>query len=306
MTLPTVDAISLADLQKKLDAKSILLVDVLPPEHYAARRIPGAVNACVYEMTFQKTMAELAPAKDAAVVLYGAGPDSQDSIAAADKLGREGYTALSVFHGGLTEWRDNDLPLEGDAADVVEPPHPVLDLGEKTYKLVYGESMIKWTGRNNNGGHVGTLSLSAGEMHCQDDINAEFTIDMTSIKDVDLEGTELQPVLETHLKSDDFFFTKLFPKAEFKTTQVKLVENAEATRPNAMVQGELSLRGMTNEIAFPAHIRNIDDGKIALLANLDFDRTQWGVIYGSSRFFQHLSYHVVYDFISVDLRIVLK
>jgi hypothetical protein len=72
-----------------------------------------------------------------------------------------------------------------------------------------------------------------------------------------------------------------------------------------MMQGRLSLRGVSSEIAFPAHIRNLDDGRLAVIANLDFDRTQWGVIYGSSRFFRHLSYHLVYDFISVDFRLVL-
>jgi hypothetical protein len=41
------------------------------------------------------------------------------------------------------------------------------------------------------------------------------------------------------------------------------------------------------------------------MANFDLDRTRWGVIYGSARFFKHLSYHIVYDLISIDLRVVL-
>ncbi len=98
----------------------------------------------------------------------------------------------------------------------------------------------------------------------------------------------------------------MFPEARFETTRIRLVEDGEATRPNAMIQGTLSLRGMSSEIAFPAHIRNVDEGKITVLANLDFDRTEWGIIYGSSRFFQHLGYHVVFDFISVDFRLVLE
>jgi len=38
---------------------------------------------------------------------------------------------------------------------------------------------------------------------------------MNTIHNINLEGDELQPVLEAHLRSDDFFFTKLFPKAVF-------------------------------------------------------------------------------------------
>jgi rhodanese-related sulfurtransferase len=29
-----------------------IVLDVLPPEHFEARHIPGARNACVYEVTF--------------------------------------------------------------------------------------------------------------------------------------------------------------------------------------------------------------------------------------------------------------
>ncbi|MBI9090793.1 MAG: hypothetical protein JEZ12_16370 [Desulfobacterium sp.] len=41
---------------------------------------------------------------------------------------------------------------------------------------------------------------------------------MESITNINLEGDELQPVLIAHLKSDDFFLTRLFPKAKFKIT----------------------------------------------------------------------------------------
>ncbi|MDC0335657.1 YceI family protein [Pseudodesulfovibrio sp.] len=282
-----------------------VLVDTLPPEHFADRHIPGAVNACVYEMTFLEGVVAIVPDKATPLVLYGAGPKSQDCMAAADKLARAGYTNLSVFPGGLEEWRKAGNTLEGEAPDEVEAPHPVLSLESKVYALVPDESIIHWTGRNNNGGHTGTLMLSRGELDATDDLAASFTIDMQTIKNTNLEGDELQPVLEAHLHSDDFFFTTLFPEATFVATQIKLTMDGEATRPNAMLQGKLALRGYENEIAFPAHIRNIDDGKVVILADLVFDRTQWGVIYGSSRFFQHLSYHVVYDFISIDFRLVL-
>lgn len=282
-----------------------LLVDTLVPEHYAARHIPGAVNACVYEVVFLDVMAELAPDKTTPIVTYGACADSQDCFAAADKLVRAGYTDVAVFPGGLDAWREAGNPLEGTAPESVDPPHPVLQLDDRVYSLSVEESVIRWTGRNVNGDHDGVLGFASGELDGRGEMNGRFVIDMTSIRNTDLEGDELQPVLEAHLHSDDFFFTTLFPEAEFATTRIKLVEEGEATRPNAMIQGELSMRGFKNEIAFPAHIRNLDDGRITVMGNLDFDRTQWGVIYGSSRFFHHLGYHVVFDFISMDFRMVL-
>ena len=302
-------------LVKRLDAAAVsefleqgqgVLVDTLTPEHYAARHIPGAVNACVYEVVFLENMARLSPDKSTPIVLYGAGPKSGDCQCAADKLHREGYADIAVFPGGLEAWREKELPLEGTAPTEVEPPHPQLRLGPRLHRVVPGESVIRWTGRNNNGCHHGLLTVSSGHLDGTGEVSASFTMNMRSLRNLDLEGDALHPVLEAHLNSDDFFFTALFPEAIFTTTRIRLVEQGEATRPNAMMQGVLTIRGIENEIAFPAHIRNLPDGRLTVMGNLDFDRTQWGVIYGSSRFFQHLGYHVVFDFISVDFRLVLE
>ncbi len=306
MDTQSVETLSAEEVAAELRTGACVLVDTLPPEHFEARHITGAVNACVYEMTFLGTMAEVAPDTAARVICYGAGHKSQDCFAAADKLSRAGYSNLAVFPGGLEVWRDEGWSLEGSAADSVEPPHPMLAMESKVYSVVPDESVIRWTGRNNNGGHTGVLMLSSGEIDATAEPEGTFVIDMKSIKNVDLDGDELQPALEAHLQSDDFFFTSLFPQATFTTTKIRLVDDGEATRPNAMLQGVLSLRGMENEIAFPVHIRNVEDGRLVLMGNLDFDRTQWGVIYGSSRFFQYLSYHVVFDFISIDFRLVFS
>lgn len=282
------------------------LVDTLPPEHFAARHIPGAVNACVYEVTFLDSIAALIKEKDTPIVLYGAGPDSYDCFTAADKLERAGYTDIAVFPGGLEEWVEHGQALEGARPDEVEPPHPSLCLDKRVYTLVAEESVIRWTGRKNNGSHTGTLGFADGEIDATDALNGSFILDMQSIQNKDLDGDPLQPLLEAHLKSDDFFFTVMFPQARFTAHEIRLADDAEATRPNVMIQGTLALRGVHNEIAFPAHIRNIEEERIVVMGNLDFDRTQWGVIYGSSRFYQYLSYHLVFDFISIDFQMVLK
>ena len=49
-------------------------------------------------------------------------------------------------------------------------------------------------------------------------------IDMDSIENINLEGDELQPVLVSHLKSDDFFLVKAFPKAKFTINRGHLAE----------------------------------------------------------------------------------
>lgn len=311
-----VERLEIGEVVEFIEKGEGVLIDTLPPEHFAARHIPGAVNACVYEMVFCEMAAALVPTMGTPVILYGAGPDSLDCLAAADKLARLGYTDVAVFHGGLEEWLAAGRTLEGSASETLEPPHPVLVLEPRTYRLIPDESLLRWTGRNTGSTHHGTLRFASGELDAAnagtDDKSGEgglfawFVMDMTSISNADLLGQDLHPVLEKHLHSDDFFFTVMFPEATFRTTVVRLVENAQATRPNVMIQGILSLRGMSSEIAFPAHIRNLDADRLSIVANLDFDRTQWGVIYGSSRFFKHLSYHLVFDFISVEFRLFLE
>lgn len=306
MSIKYVEQLAADDVADLLEQGHAVLVDTLPSDHFQARHIPGALNACVYEMAFLDTVAGIVQDKATRIILYGAGTKSRDCFAAADKLSRAGYETLAVFPGGLAAWREAGRALEGAATGVVDPPHPPLVIEGRKYALVVEDSVIHWTGRNNNGGHNGTLRFSGGELDGAGDLAASFVMDMKSIRNLNLEGDELKPVLEAHLHSDDFFFTAMFPQAQFSTSKIRLVEDGEATRPNAMMQGRLSLRGLENEIAFPAHIRNLDDGRITIMGNLDFDRTQWGVIYGASRFFQYLGMHVVFDFISIDFRLVLE
>jgi len=299
--------ISLKELQTVLAAGSALVVDTLPPEHYAARHIPGAVNACVYEVTFLQQIQELGASPRSRIVFYGAGPDSLDAVTAAEKLQRAGFADLAVFPGGLQEWRAAGLPLHGAEPDTVAPPHPVLTLERERYRLLPAESAITWTGRNDNGAHWGRLQATAGELrHAGNgELVGSCSLDMRSISNVDLEGSELQPVLEDHLKSDDFFFASLFPTATFQLQRMRPIPNAPATLPNYRIEGELQLRGLARPLELEAHLRNVAEGRLALLAHFDLDRTAWGAVYGSARFFQHLGYHVVHDLISLDVRLVL-
>ncbi|MDX2479661.1 MAG: hypothetical protein QNK24_04915 [Desulfuromusa sp.] len=56
----------------------------------------------------------------------------------------------------------------------------------------------------------------------------------------------------------------------------------------------------------PTIIVAVEDGKVAAEVHFDFDRTRWGVIYGSTKFFKHLGIHLVFDQISLPLRIVTR
>ena len=61
---------------------------------------------------------------------------------------------------------------------------------------------------------------------------------------------------------------------------------------------------MSTGISFPATFNVLSEGNLTAEAHFDIDRTRWHIRYGSSRFFEHLGMHLVYDLISIQLHIV--
>jgi polyisoprenoid-binding protein YceI/rhodanese-related sulfurtransferase len=284
--------------------KPFILVDVLPKEIYEKRRLPGALNACVYEVTFPDQIATITRDKTGEIVLYGSSAESRDAAEAAEKLLRLGYERVYALDGGVDGWLKSGHSLEGENVWPPERLGQAVNLVDHIYPVNTDESVIWWTGRNAKGKHYGTLKLSKGEIRVRNGaIDGAFDIDMTSIKNKDLQGDPLQPVLIAHLMSDDFFFVKLFPKASFILVAAKAAESATLSSPNFEVEGTFELRGVKADIRFPATVNRREDGSVSVEAHFDLDRTRWNVLYGSSRFFEHLGMHLVYDLISIELRI---
>ena len=284
--------------------KHFILIDVLPKEIYEKRRLPGALNACVYEVTFPDQIAAITQDKDGEIVLYGSSAESRDAAKAAEKLSRLGYKKVYALDGGVDGWLKSGHSLEGENVCPPERLGQAANLVDQIYAVNTDQSVLWWTGRNGNGRHYGTLKLSKGEIRLRNGaIDGAFEIDMTSIKNKDLEADPLQSVLIAHLMSDDFFFVKMFPKASFILIAAKTMESATLSSPNFEVEGILELRGVKADIRFPATVNRREDGSVSIEAHFDLDRTRWNVLYGSSRFFEHLGMHLVYDLITIELRI---
>ena len=136
-------------------------------------------------------------------------------------------------------------------------------------------------------------------------VTGTVEIDMNTIHNINLEGDEFQPVLEAHLRSDDFFFSKIFPKAVFTFKEVKRIEPGWLTAPSYHVNGELNLRGVSADLDFDATVAHLEDSSFVLETHFDIDRTRWNVIYGSTRFFEHLGMHKVFDLLSFQIRMIV-
>ena len=127
---------------------------------------------------------------------------------------------------------------------------------------------------------------------------------MNSIENINLRGDELQPVLVSHLKSEDFFLVKVFPTAKFNIDRGELAEEPYLSSPNYLVDGTLDIRGVKAGLSFSTTITNTGGNGLVAEAHFDIDRTRWNVIYGSTRFFEHIGKHIVFDLISFQVKIV--
>ncbi|HAA03178.1 MAG TPA: sulfurtransferase [Syntrophobacteraceae bacterium] len=286
---------------------NVLLVDTLPEDHFKKRHLPRAKNACVYEVIFLQRMEDLVKDHTGRLVLYGSSTASRDAVTAAEKLARAGYRDLCVLEGGLRAWREAGYPLEGEAPEGLDPWPAKESLADGDFQVDREASFIGWTGRNANVGHHGIVRLKNGELSVRaGTVSGTFLVDMDSIVNFNLQDEALRKILIAHLKSDDFFWLEQFPEARFSLTRVQPIANARPGSTNFDVEGRLCLRGIEADIQFQAVVESLGDGGMAAEAHFDLDRTRWGIIYGSGRFFEHLGMHLVYDPISIQVRIVAR
>ncbi|MCE9519040.1 MAG: YceI family protein [Verrucomicrobia bacterium] len=230
---------------------------------YAARHIAGSVNACSYETAFQIKVQELSPDSARAIVVYGEGSPSLDSADAAEKLINAGYSNVSDFRGGLREWESAGLPVESHA------PLPAAPIIDGTFKIDTIASVIRWTGQNLFNHHDGTLQIADGILQITQGAlrSGEFTIDMNSIACSDLKDSTWNAMLIEHLRTADFFQVQEHPTARFVISSATPIPNASDGVPNHQVAGNLTLRGVTKALTFPAVIAAADADHITAPAD---------------------------------------
>ncbi|UIJ37679.1 YceI family protein [Desulfobaculum bizertense] len=297
--------LSAEELQKwRSTGEEFTLVDVLLPELHQAKRIPEAENACVFDMEFVEMVLELVESSESRVVLYGESEDGRDAVIAAEKLDRQGFRNVWILAGGLWGWVGKGLETTGTERI---PKEEGLLLFNGQYELSRSQSLIHWAGRNAKSVHTGTLRASRGQIDVRDGgLTGSFTIPLNTMRNTDLEDESLKNLLILHLLSDDFFFADEFPEARYHISGASPVEGASPGMPNYEIRGELELRGERLPLPLLATVSNLEERNVSIAANFDFDRTQWGVVYGSGRLFARLGYHLVFDLISIDLHVLMK
>jgi len=142
-------------------------------------------------------------------------------------------------------------------------------------------SSVNWEGAKlTETVHTGAISLTEGSLSVKEGkLEAgSFTLDMNSITSTDLTDTAMANKLVGHLKSADFFLTDSFPTAKFEITSV-----AAATSPDsAQISGNLTIKGVTNGISFPAKVA-VSDSTVDASARITFNSNDWGITWGGSK-----------------------
>jgi len=172
------------------------------------------------------------------------------------------------------------------------------DKSGETWKVNVSESKIEWVATKVTGYHTGDVPVKSGEIYVKDGevTGGRFIMDLANLhvtgpKTVDSARSKK---LLGHLKSADFFDVEKNPEAVFELTDVKPykggtikdttdprqeeISKYKVSNPTHLVSGNLTLKGITKNIEFPARI-TVSGNTAEAVAKFNIDRKDWNIIY---------------------------
>jgi polyisoprenoid-binding protein YceI len=164
-----------------------------------------------------------------------------------------------------------------------------------TYKVNTTTSTVQWIGKKLTGEHNGVINMTQGNLEITNNkvTGGIFEFDMSSIECRDLTG-EYKTKLENHLKSDDFFDAEKFPTSRFAVVSVVPVKGAKKGSATHTVSGNMTIKGITHPISFPAIIK-VEGDKVNSTGEITIDRSKFDVRYRSKTFFADIGDKMIYD-----------
>jgi polyisoprenoid-binding protein YceI len=161
-----------------------------------------------------------------------------------------------------------------------------------TYQALPATSQLTWTGYAEVGDWApsGTLQLRRGTFVYEGNTlrQGHFEFEMKTIVHTDAQ-------LQKHLRGTDFFDVSRFPVAVFVLREVV----------DGQASGELTLKGITKPVSFPITTTAQPEG-LRIQGKATIDRTQFGVNYNSSSFFQNLGSYAIRNEFTLTFDVVAK
>jgi len=152
-------------------------------------------------------------------------------------------------------------PILGGHTDEIhaEETETVIEevITEEIVAPVETSNLVQWTGRKVGGAHEGTLSISESTLKLEEgNLTGSLTIDMNSLICTDIEPGEDNDNMIGHLRSNDFFAIDSFQTAAIIITSATEDEKNENYYN---VTADLTIKGITNAIEFPAMVIKSND-----------------------------------------------
>lgn len=196
------------------------------------------------------------------------------------------------FLFACTNAPDSDEATTTDAKDVNENKS-----GQK-WDVNVSDSKIEWIGTKVSGYHTGIVPIKSGEIQVNNGevTGGKFVMDIANMTVLGPKGSDTAKnnKLLGHLKSADFFDVAKHPEGTFELTGVKPysgeaikdttdprqdeINEYKVTNPTHTVSGNLTLKGVTKNIEFPARI-TVSGNVADAIAKFNIDRKEWGIVY---------------------------
>lgn len=173
-------------------------------------------------------------------------------------------------------------------------------LKENAYVVDAQKSKLTWNAKKVTGEHEGlapvksgTVLVDAGKLK-----GGEVEISLKELTVTDIQDPEYNKKLVTHLKGEDFFSVEKYPSAKLRITTV-----TPAGAGKYHVKGKLTIKGITNEVSFPAEVTT--SGKsLTAHAKIAIDRTKYDIKYNSKTFFSSIGDKAIDDTFNLDVALV--
>ncbi len=166
------------------------------------------------------------------------------------------------------------------------------------------ESKAVWTGTKVVGSsHTGEIKIKNADIKVKNNepVSATIVMDMKSITNTDLKDKSFNKKLVEHLTSADFFDVQ-----KFSTSTLNITNIQKASDKFYLLSGKLKIKGVEKPVKLKASVVKENKDMKQVSVDFTFDRTNWGIKYGSGSFFKGLGDKMISDEVNLKVNLTIK
>ena len=177
------------------------------------------------------------------------------------------------------------------------------------YVVLPSASTIQWTGYYlfSFGEHTGTVGVVDGALSfdSHDVLTGSTTIDMHTVKDLDMPYDDGGKDVGEHLMSKDFFDADRYPQARIDIIKTEPITDTRSGGPNTNVTANLTIKGISHPVTFETLLTRTPT-ELKATGKFKFDRTRWGIEYNSGKIFAEVGDGAISDAVAIEFSLTAK